>query len=108
MAASTITRVRGDDWSIPGAIADGGTAVNLTGATVTSKLRRNYASTAATSFTVTVTNAAAGELTLSLADTATVDLEPGSYVYDVQVVAGSTTTTYGAGSVLVVAADVTR
>jgi len=55
-----------------------------------------------------VTNAAAGELTLSLADTVTVDLEPGSYVYDVQVVAGSTTTTYGAGSVLVVAADVTR
>ena len=68
---TTITRVRGDDWSIPGAIAADGTAVNLTGATVTSKLRRNYASTAATSFTVTVTNAAAGELTLSLADTVT-------------------------------------
>ena len=105
---TTITRVRGDDWSIPGAIADGGTAVNLTGATVTSKLRRNYASTAATSFTVTVTNAAAGELTLSLADTATAAIDPGTYYYDVQVVSGSTTTTYGAGSVLVVAADVTR
>ncbi len=36
---TTITRVRGDDWSIPGAIAADGTAVNLTGATVTSKLR---------------------------------------------------------------------
>ena len=43
-----------------------------------------------------------------MADTATVDLDPGTYYYDVQVVAGSTTTTYGAGSVLVVAADVTR
>lgn len=105
---TTITRVRGDDWSIPGAIADGGTAVNLTGATVTSKLRRHYASTAATSFTVTVTNAAAGELTLSMADTATAVIDPGTYVYDVQVVNGSTTTTYGAGSVLIVAGDVTR
>ena len=35
-------------------------------------------------------------------------IDPGTYYYDVQVVAGSTTTTYGAGSVLVVAADVTR
>ena len=105
---TTITRVRGDDWSIPGAIAADGAAVNLTGATVTSKLRRHYDSTASTSFTVTVTNAAAGELTLSLADTATAVIDPGTYYYDVQVVAGSTTTTYGAGSVLVVAADVTR
>ena len=82
--------------------------MNLTGATVTSKLRRHYDSTASTSFTVTVTNAAVGELTLSLADTATAVIDPGTYVYDVQVVSGSTTTTYGAGSVLVVAADVTR
>ena len=105
---TTITRVRGDDWAIPGAFAADGAAVNLTGATVTSKLRRHYDSTASTSFTVTVTNAAVGELTLSLADTATAAIDPGTYVYDVQVVSGSTTTTYGAGSVLVVAADVTR
>ena len=31
---TTITRVRGDDWSIPGAIAADGTAVNLTGGSV--------------------------------------------------------------------------
>ena len=82
--------------------------MNLTGATVTSKLRRHYDSTASTSFTVTVTNAAAGELTLSLADTAAAGGGPGTYYHHIPMVAGSTTTTYGAGSVLVVAADVTR
>ena len=46
--------------------------MDLTGATVTAQLRsRVEKSTVAATFTVTVTDAAAGELTLSLADTVT-------------------------------------
>jgi hypothetical protein len=108
-AAETITRVRGDDWSIPGTLTSGGVAVDLTGATVTAQLRsRVEKSTVAATFTVTVTDAAAGELTLSLADTVTDDLAPGRYVYDVQVVLAGSTQTYGNVSTLIVAGDVTR
>ena len=106
---STITRVRGDDWSIPGTLESGGAAVNLTGATVTAMMRPTVeATTGAVSFTVTVTNAAAGAITLSLTDTQTAALKAGTYAYDVQVVLSNVTTTYGAGSKLTVLGDATR
>lgn len=106
---SSITRVRGDDWAIAGTISAGGAPVDLTSATITSQIRRTADSATVTeTFTVTKTNAAAGEITLSLSDTETALIKPGAYVYDLQVVIGSTTTTYGAGSPLVVKADVTR
>lgn len=107
-AAETITRVRGDDWSIPGTITRNGTAVDLTGATVTAQLRTRTESADSTAFTVTVTDAAAGEVTLSLSDTVTAELRPGRYVYDVQVVLAGSTTTYGNVSSINVAGDVTR
>ena len=107
-AAETITRVRGDDWTISGVISSGGSAVNLTGATVTAHLRSRTESVDHTAFTVTVTDAAAGEVTLSLADTVTDDLRPGRYVYDIQVVLAGSTQTYGATSTVVVVGDVTR
>jgi hypothetical protein len=106
---STVTRVRGDDWSIAGTITAGGAAVNLTGATITSQIRSSANSaTIVETFTATVNNAAAGTLTLSLTDAETALIEAGNYVYDIQVVISSVTTTYGAGSKLVVLADVTR
>jgi len=106
---STTTRVRGDDWSIPGTISDGGTAVNLTGATLTAMMRPNTESSVLTeTFTVTVTNAASGAVTLSLTDTETALITPGTYVYDIQVVIAGVTTTYGAGSRLIVVGDATR
>jgi len=106
---SSITRVRGDDWSIAGTISADGTPVNLTGATITSQLRRTADSTVvAEAWTVTVNSAAAGTVTLSLTDTETALITPGTYVYDLQVVISGVTTTYGEGSTLVVKADVTR
>lgn len=106
---STITRVRGDDWSIPGTISAGGTAVNLTGATVTAMLRPSVESSVLTeTFAVTVNSAAAGTLTLSLTDAETQVIDPGTYAYDIQVVIAGVTTTYGAGSKLIVVGDATR
>lgn len=106
-AAETITRVRGDDWSIPGTITRNGTAVDLTGATVTAQLRTRTESEDATSFTVTVTAAANGEVTLSMAAAVTAELRPGRYVYDIEV-DGASVQTYGNASTLIVAGDVTR
>lgn len=106
---STITRVRGDDWSIPGTLESGGTAVNLTGATITSMIRPNVESSTLTeTFTVTVNSAAAGTLTLSLTDAETQVIDPGTYAYDIQVVIAGVTTTYGEGSKLIVKGDATR
>jgi len=106
---STITRVRGDDWSIPGTLKSGGAAVNLTGATVTAMMRPTVESSVLTeTFAVAVTNAAGGAITLSLTDTETALIAPGTYAYDVQVVLAGVTTTYGAGSKLKVEGDATR
>lgn len=111
-STSTLTRTRGDDWTITGTISAGGAAVNLTGATVTSQLRRSVESaTAVATFTVTVTDAVAGEVSLALADTVTEDIAPGRYVFDVQVVLSGVTTTYandGTPWRLDVVGDVTR
>lgn len=106
---STVTRVRGDDWSIPGTLESGGAPVNLTGATVTAMLRPSVESSTLTeTFTVTVNDATAGTVTLSLTDAETALIKPGTYAYDIQVVLAGVTTTYGAGSKLTVLGDATR
>ena len=106
---STLTRVRGDDWSIPGTLSADGTAVNLTGATVTAMMRPSVESSVLTeTFAVTVNNAAAGTITLALTASETALIAPGTYAYDIQVVLSGVTTTYGAGSKLKVLGDATR
>jgi len=111
VTTSTVTRTRGDDWTIPGTIEADGAPVNLTGCTLASKLRETAESTTATAtFTVTVTDATAGEVTLSLARATTVNIGPrDAYVYDIEVItAADKKTTYGVGSKLVVKGDATK
>ncbi len=109
MTTSTVTRTRGDDWTIPGTIEADGTAVNLTGATLAAQIRPNSESSELTeSFTVAVVSAPAGTITLSLTDTETALIRPGTYAYDIEVTIAGTKTTYGVGSKLVVLGDVTK
>ena len=69
-----------------------GTVVDLTGQTVTSKLRKTHVSTSATSFTTAIVSATDGTASITLTDTVTSGLTEGRYVWDL-------TTTTSAGLV---------
>ena len=58
-------------------------AQNLSGYSVAAKISKHHASTTQTSFSASISNAAGGEIKLSLTDTQTADLAPGRQVYDI-------------------------
>ena len=61
------------------------TPVNVSGYIVTSQMRRSYYSTnASANITCTITDAANGELTLSMTAANTANLKPGRYLFDVK------------------------
>ena len=67
-------------------LADGVTAMNLTGYTVASKMRKHYTSTAAHTINTTITNpATAGLIDSSLSATETSAITAGYYVYDLEI-----------------------
>ena len=67
-------------------LADGVTAMNLTGYTVASKMRQNYTSTTAHTISTTITNpATAGKIDSSLSATETSAIKGGYYVYDLEI-----------------------
>ena len=59
-----------------------GSPTNLLNYTAAAQLRKSYYSTTANNFTVTVSNAAAGELTMAMTAANTANLTPGRAVYD--------------------------
>ena len=65
----------------------------LTGYTVAAQLRKTYGSSTAVDFTVSVSNAALGEVTISLTATQTNALIAGRYVYDVEITSAGGTVT---------------
>ncbi len=109
-AEQDLVVVRGDTLTITVTVyqSDGTTPVNITGRTYTSMVRQNYddPSPAAT-FTCTVTDGAAGELSMVMSAASTAVLEPQNYYWDLQENASSIITTILAGS-FVVLPDVTR
>ena len=67
-------------------LADGVTAMNLTGYTVASKMRKHYTSTTAHTINTTITNpATAGKIDSSLTATETSAIKAGYYVYDLEI-----------------------
>lgn len=78
---------QGSDFSkVLTVVNDNGTPVNLTGYTAYSQFRRGYTSATAYAFTVTVSNAALGQITLSFTGAASSIIKAGRYLYDVEVV----------------------
>ena len=66
-----------------------GTVVDISGQTVTSKLRKTHLSTSSTAFTTAIGSGTAGTCSITLTDTVTAALTEGRYVWDL------TTTTSG-------------
>lgn len=60
---------------------------DLTGYAVASQMRKNYTSSTAVTFTA-VHNNAGGKVTLTLPGSVTATIEPGRYLYDVEVTSG--------------------
>jgi hypothetical protein len=67
--------------------------LNLTGYTVAGQIRKTYDSSTAVDFTGSVSNAALGEVTISLTATQTNALIAGRYVYDVEITSAGGTVT---------------
>ena len=66
-----------------------GTVVDLTGQTITSKLRKTHLSSSATSFTTAAVSATDGTCSITLTDTVTAALSEGRYVWDLTTTDGS-------------------
>ena len=100
---------RGDTETLVVTITeDGSTAVDITGRTYLSQIRSQQDSTTIkASFTCTVTNGAAGEVTCVLSSTSSAALSAGLYFWDLQENASGVISTILSGNVTVLA-DVTR
>ena len=91
--ASNLVIDQGSDFSVViRYIDDDGAAVDLTGYQARSKMRRSYYSANATTFGANISDAANGNVTLTLDSNTTSNLKAGRYVYDVEVVANATYT----------------
>ena len=85
-----------------------GDAVALSGYSVAAQIRKTFLSSTATAFTATISNASAGEITISLTDTQTTSLESGRYVYEVLITASGGTKTRVVEGQVTVNPSVTR
>ena len=94
-----ITLRKRSDWSQSIVLEDStGSAVNLTGYTVSCEFWNVDRTTKQVDVTVTVTNASTGSITLSLTDTQTSTLPELSY-YDLKLTSGTTSNYWMYGSV---------
>ena len=100
---------RGDTETLVVTITtDGSTAVDITGRTYRAQIRTQQDSTTIkASFTCTVSNGAAGEVTCVLSSTSSATLSAGLYFWDLEENASGVISTILSGNVTVLA-DVTR
>ena len=85
-----------------------GSPTNLTSYTAAAQLRKSYYSTTANSFTVTVSNAANGELTMAMSAANTANLTPGRYVYDLLITSPTSVKTRVVEGIVTLLPSVTR
>jgi len=85
-----------------------GSPTNLTSYTAAAQLRKSYYSTTANNFTVTVSNAANGELTMAMSAANTANLTPGRYVYDLLITSPTNIKTRVVEGIVTLLPSVTR
>jgi hypothetical protein len=86
---------------------DNGDAINLTGYTARSQMRKHYTSSNSQSFTVSL-GEVSGIVSLGLTASQTANLVPGRYVYDVEVVSGANVVSRIIEGIVTVTPEVTR
>ena len=84
------------------------TIINLSGYTVAAQMRKSYYSTTANSFTTTITDASAGQITMTMTSANTSGLTPGRYVYDLLLTSGTGVKTRVIEGIVTVMPSVTR
>jgi hypothetical protein len=85
-----------------------GAYTNLTNYTAAAQLRKSYYSSTANSFTVTISNAANGELTLVLSSANTANLTPGRMLYDLLITSPTSIKTRVVEGIATILPSVTR
>jgi hypothetical protein len=99
---------QGTSFSATVTVTDSGDAIfNLTGYTVAAQMRKSYASTTATTFTASH-NGSLGQITIVLNSTTTAALEPGRYLYDVEITSSAGLITRVVEGVVTVTPGMTR
>ncbi len=99
---------QGTDFSAVIDLIDADGAVyNLTGFSVSAQMRKNYLSSAAVTF-VTSHNGIGGKITLILANTTTTLIEPGRYLYDVEITSSGGVITRVVEGIVTVTPGMTR
>ena len=85
-----------------------GSPTNLLNYTAAAQLRKSYYSTTANNFTVTVSNAANGELTMAMSAANTANLTPGRAVYDLLITSPTNVKTRVVEGIVTILPSVTR
>ena len=86
----------------------GGGVLNLNNYAAAAQMRKSYYSNTAINFTVVITDAAAGQITISMNAATTADIVPGRYVYDVLITSPSVVKTRVIEGIVTVLPSVTR
>ncbi len=83
-------------------------AINLSGYTASSMMRKSYYTSSYNTITATITGTSNGEITLSMTAANTSNLTPGRYVYDLVINNGANTITRVVEGIVTVLPSVTR
>lgn len=90
-------------------IADDGTAINVTNYLFSGQIRKSYYSANATAnLTITVVNAANGNVNISLNAATTTNIKAGRYLYDVKMTDTSNTVTRIVEGIITITPQVTK
>lgn len=87
---------------------NGITPLNLTGYTFSSQMRKSYASSTSTTFTVTVPYPLTGQVILSLTAVQTGALKAGRYLYDIEMVDAQTYRSRPVEGIIIVSPQITQ
>lgn len=90
-------------------VSDDGAAINVAGYVFSGQIRKSYYSANATAnITITITNAANGNVTMSMNAATTANIKAGRYLYDVKMTDTSNTVTRLVEGVITITPQVTR